>query len=117
MFACVAALCRKQWQRVKKPFSDSVACVYLLSKHGLTNWSLWADEDCRQPDGAVGVARPFFADNQKAKTQYLRQCFVVCSTLEVERAADMQVWRRDATTVTVFMPDGAVKGNLLELTP
>ena len=26
------------------------------------------------------------------------------------------MWRRDATTVTVFMPDGVVKGNLLELT-
>ena len=28
----------------------------------------------------------------------------------------LQMWRRDATTVTVLMPDGAVKGNLLELT-
>ena len=28
----------------------------------------------------------------------------------------LQVWLRDAATVTVFMPDGAVKGNLLELT-
>ena len=28
----------------------------------------------------------------------------------------VQVWRRDATTVTVFMPDGAVNGHTLELT-
>ena len=31
-------------------------------------------------------------------------------------AFPLQVWRRDATTVTVFMLDGAVSGHLMELT-
>ena len=79
---------RKQWQRVKKPFSDSVACFYRFGKHSIPNWSLWADEDCRRLVGAVGVARPSLTDYQKAKAQYLRQCLGVGSVFEVEGAAD-----------------------------
>ena len=59
-----------------------------MGKHSLTNWSLWADEDSRRLDGAVGVARPSLTDYQKAKAQYLRQCLAVGSVLEVEGAAD-----------------------------
>ena len=82
------AQCRKQWQRVKRPFSDCVACVYRMVKHRLRNWSLWADEDCRRLGGAVGVALPSLTDDQKAKTQYLGQCLSVGSVLEVEGAAN-----------------------------
>ena len=62
--------------------------VYRLGKHSLTNWSLWADEDSRRLDGAVGEARPSLTDYQKTKAQYLRQCLAVGSVLEVEGAAD-----------------------------
>ena len=127
----------------------------MLQAQRRKHWSLWADDDCRRLDGAVGVARLSLTNYQRANVKYLRQCIAVGSVLEVEGAADdaspvlffvlalsgpgvkapatdgqveattlgchftwqqLQVWRRDATTVTVFMPDGAVKGNLLELT-
>ena len=81
------AQCRKQWQRVKKPFSDSVARVYRLGKRSLTNGSLCADEDCRRLDGAVGVASPSLTDYQKSRAQNLRQCISVGSVLEVEGAS------------------------------
>ena len=126
----------------EKPFSDSVACVYRLGKHSLTNWLLWADEDCRRLDGAVGVARPSLTDYQKQKRSISDSAFqsVLCLKLKLALSGSgvkapatdgqveattlgchitwqpLQEWRRDATTVNVFMPDGAVKGYLLELT-
>ena len=144
------AQCRMQWQRVKKPFSDSVARVYWLGKHSIPKRSRWADEDCRRLDGAVGVTRPSLTDCQIQKRSSADSAFqsVVCLKLKERQtmhlqfcvpgprfvwfspATDgqvgattlgchitwqpLQVWRRDATTFTVFMPDDAVSGELLD---
>ena len=60
---------RKQWRRIKKPFSDSVARVCRMGASAASaNGSLWADEDCRRLDGAGGVARPSLTDYQKGRS-------------------------------------------------
>ena len=121
------------------PFSDSVVRVCRLGKHSLTIFGHFGQTRIADVFMVALAQRARFLrtiNSQKrsiSEPPVLFQVFAVSGSgvEEVGRGREgggndigfpynvafpLQVWRSDATTVTVFMLDGAVSGQLLELT-